>query len=992
MSESGGSPLPGPLRLAPAFPFVGRLEELATLRRLWLEIDEGGRVAFVAGDPGTGKSRLIREFAHQVADEGIVLYGVCDPVVGIPYQPLVESLTHLLRHTDPTTLQAELGPTGGELVRLFPDLTRLVAGLATSSQADADIERHRLHTAVSDLLINVSGRRPVALIFDDLHWADRSTLLLLRHLVRATVDARVLVIGAFRDASLDLGSAFTDTLADLRRLNGVARLRLGGLDSAGVGELVARLADADVDEELTALASEMHELTGGNAFLVGELWRHLLETGSLGETADGWRLTVPLGELGTPDSVREVVGQRLSRLTSPTADLLATAAIIGGDVDLNVLRHASDVDEATLLQALEEAIDSGMVQPAPSQPRAIQFTHELVRRALYDRLNPITRARVHLRVAQALEVLPGGDMNVVGELATHFSAAAGIGAAGKAVEYSLRAADLAVRQLAYDQAATRLRTALDLGVVPEMRGQVHLQLGAALLRAGSWLDALDSFRSAAAAARETGDHDLLAQAAIGFEDTCWRPALADQGAAELLEEALDAVDEGDSRLRVRLLAVLARARGYQGDRELAVAARVAAVAMAQRIGDRHGLALALAQSYWARGDDSAEAVLAMMVEARDLAEDLGDPELRGIVQLGRLPLLAELGRFDALRHEVRASRRVAERLGQDLFLHQFASCASALALLDGRLDAAEAMAGRALELSRSQGYDGSGVYGIQMFGIRREQDRLAELAPLVRALAAGGSGSAVWRPGLCVLYAELGMHAEARRELAHLCVDGCAVVPRDALRLGALTYLADACSLLGDAEHAAMVYEQLRGFAGTVVQLGRMVACYGVADRHLGMLAATMHDWERAELHFEAALRLNRRMQAVTWLAHTRYEYARMLLARRRPGDAERASDLLEHVHRTATRTGLSALLAPSERLMAGSSELPDGLTERELEVLRLVARGHSNREIGRELFISQNTAANHVRSILMKTRCANRTEAASYAHRNRLLDAPGLP
>jgi DNA-binding NarL/FixJ family response regulator len=189
-----------------------------------------------------------------------------------------------------------------------------------------------------------------------------------------------------------------------------------------------------------------------------------------------------------------------------------------------------------------------------------------------------------------------------------------------------------------------------------------------------------------------------------------------------------------------------------------------------------------------------------------------------------------------------------------------------------------------------------------------------------------------------------------------------------------------------------MVYEQLRGFAGTVVQLGRMVACHGVADRHLGMLAATMHDWERAELHFEAALRLNGRMQVVTWLAHTRYEHARMLLARRQPGDAERASDLLEHVHRTAARAGLAALLARSERLLTHSSALPDGLTERELEVLRLVARGHSNREIGRELFISQNTAANHVRSILMKTQCGNRTEAAFYAHRNALLDMPGLP
>jgi DNA-binding CsgD family transcriptional regulator len=173
------------------------------------------------------------------------------------------------------------------------------------------------------------------------------------------------------------------------------------------------------------------------------------------------------------------------------------------------------------------------------------------------------------------------------------------------------------------------------------------------------------------------------------------------------------------------------------------------------------------------------------------------------------------------------------------------------------------------------------------------------------------------------------------------------------------------------------------------VMIGHLVACHGAADRYLGMLAATLGESERAEEHFERAMELNRRMGAVTWLAHTAYEYARMLLARG-PGERARAGALLGEAAALAERIGMPALLGRVRALgsAAPTKRHPDELSAREVEILCLVARGMSNREIGTTLFISEHTAANHIRSILRKTRCANRTEAASYAHRHGLVGA----
>src|SRR5580692_2747102 len=312
--------VPEPLRPSSMSPFVGRAAELEKLRTLMPRAEgERRRVALLAGEPGAGKSRLAREFAAQVAAEGVlVLYGACDAVVRTPYGPFVEALERLVRVTDGAQLRAALGAGGGELTRLLPDLPAQVGALAQPVKADADTERHRLHTAVAELLANLSREKPILLVLEDGHWADATTLLLLRHLARSAWSARLLILATFRDSEADVPVELSETLADLRRADDVVRMRLEGLSGAEVADLVSRAAGSDPDPELRELATTIRDLTGGNAFLVCELWRALVETGIVEVTSGQVRVTRPLTELGTPESVREVVKQRLSRLAPRT--------------------------------------------------------------------------------------------------------------------------------------------------------------------------------------------------------------------------------------------------------------------------------------------------------------------------------------------------------------------------------------------------------------------------------------------------------------------------------------------------------------------------------------------------------------------------------------------------------------------------------------------------------------------------------------------------
>ena len=752
----------------------------------------------------------MREFAGEAARDGVrVLYGACDAVVRTPYGPFVEALDQLARSLDPAELRAALGPGAGELSRLLPDLGARVGDLPPAVKADPDTERHRLHSAVTDLLAGATATRPALLVLEDGHWADAPTLLLLRHLARAGT-MRVMVLATFRDTEADVPESLSETLADLRRYD-VVRLRLGGLSDADVAEFVRRAGGGELGEEPRALARAIHDLTEGNAFLVCELWRALVETGTVELAGGTIRVTRPPAELGSPESVREVVSQRLARLAPRTTDLLELAATAGAEFELDVVRRAAGLGESELLAALDEGVRSGMIEALPSQGLACRFTHELVRRALYDRLSGPRRAELHLRVGEALEASGARSGRTLADLAHHFAAAAPFGPAERAVEYNLLAARAAVQALALDEAASRLRTALAIGIDdPGERAGAYLELGEAAHRAGKADDALEAFTTAAVIARELGDARLLARAAIGHEDACWRPGVADRGAVELLEEAAAALGEEDSELRVGLLSGLARALDFQGRRERGAIVRTSAIEMARRLDDRPGLATVLMRAYWSRGTTPLEEIMAMVTEGKAIGEELGDTEKMVEAMAWRLPALVALGDLDAARHETAALVAAAERTAQPFMLHVAEHYASAIALCDGRLDAAEAAARRSHEWgSVLTGRDSSGVYGIQMFSLRREQGRLAELAPVVRLLAGDPARTGPWRPGLVALLAELGMEADAARELARTMQDGLDPY-RESLWLGSLAYLTDACTALGDAGAAAHAVPRAR--------------------------------------------------------------------------------------------------------------------------------------------------------------------------------------
>lgn len=375
----------------------------------------------------------------------------------------------------------------------------------------------------------------------------------------------------------------------------------------------------------------------------------------------------------------------------------------------------------------------------------------------------------------------------------------------------------------------------------------------------------------------------------------------------------------------------------------------------------------------------------MLAEACVLAAQLGDLELEAEATEWRITCLMAMGEMDAASRDLAVVLEQASRTRQPFICHVAEHYASALALMEGRLHDAEAAAERSREWGQLlTGRDASGVHGIQMFGVRREQGRLGELAPVLRLLATNEREEGAWRPGFTALLAELDMEQDVRIELERVRRLGFDRL-RESLWVASLTYLTDASCAVGDAEMATLLYPELAPLSGISLMIGHGVACYGATDRYLGMLAATSGENELAEHHFEAALTANLEMGATTWLAHTEYEFGRMLL---RSGKNDRAAPLLSGALAHAEQVGMPTLVTRVRRLgveVVRTPSTPDDLSARELEVLRLVEHGLSNREVGRALHLSEHTVANHMRSILRKTSTTNRTEAAAYAHRRGL-------
>lgn len=960
---------------------------------------ERGRLVLLGGEPGIGKTRTVQEFArHAALRGGLVLWGRCAETPGAPpYWPWSQLLRMYARCHDATVLRADMGAGAGELATLAPEVREYLTDLPTSVPIeDPEQARFRLFTSMTAFLRRAAQRQPLVLVLENLHGADKPSLLLLEFLVQEDPGSRVLVIGTYRDIALSRQHPLSDTLAELGRERAFQRLHLRGFSEADIRSLVAATTDGPVP---ATLVKALHAQTEGNPLFLTEIVRLLMQESCA--TSERWYHMRNLRFM-VPDGIRAVIGKRLNRLSPACLQMLTMAAVIGREFALKDLGALLDeIAQEQFLSLLEEAIEAHLIEEAPQMPGYCQFTHVLVRETLYDELTTVRRTALHRRVGEVLEQLYVSPRTPrLAQLAHHFYAARHNGPLDKAIMYAEQAGTQAEAALAYEAAAHYYDMALQalaLHEPPDETGRCRLwlALGTAYRKAGIFDRALATFQQAAELAARLGAGEDLARAALGFEETSWRPGLPGEAAVQLLAHASAALGPEASMLKARVLGSMARALVFAGAFPESVRLGQQAVAMARHTHDPATLAATLRAHYYThwRPEDVEERIaaaaevltLAEAARDRDMALEAASWRLVGWLERG------DLARLDAyLPHYLRE----AEELRQPFYLYVYAAFCAMRAMLAGRLSEAEQLAREAVAIGqRLRGQDPSGSFGIQMFTIRREQGRLQELAPLVRHFVQTSSGYTAWRPGLAVIYSELGLLQEARAEFERLASNHFADIPRDAIWLACIVYLAEVCTALGDATRAATLYDLLAPCARQNIVVGFTGASYGAAARYLGMLAATMADWARAQTHFEAALAMNTRMEARPWLAHTQYQYATMLRTRGQRDDHKQAASLLEAAWQTTQDLDMHALAArlaphlaalPSRPLPARSAAA--GLTQREVEVLRLLAAGKSNRAIAETLSVSPNTVANHVRSILAKTTTVNRTEAAAYARQHGLL------
>jgi tetratricopeptide (TPR) repeat protein len=399
--------------------------------------------------------------------------------VRAPYQPLQEWLEGIVDVCDPEALRRLLQAEGGELLaRLAPGLAPLVEPRVRGS-GEPNEERDLLQAAAVDLLTAISKNVPLVVIADDIHWADVETLHLLRRLARVAPGSRMVLLAAVRDHGEERSHDLDELIADFSRLEWVRRVSLGRLSSADVHALIRSSTSADASD---GLVTAVGDLTDGTPLLVCELWRDLVETGAVTVSDGRADLVVPLVDVRGPEQVRDIVRQRIGRLGIRTVAMLELAAVAAANVDLRVLAKGAGLNREMLVAAVGEAAGTGIVEELPGSRPCIRFAHELVRRALYDRLSRIRRAELHGRFGTALEEVHASDLTpVIADLAHHFTEAVPILGTERAVGYNLRAAEAAVAAVAFDDATARLETALDLGVPEERLESVRVKL-AFLLR------------------------------------------------------------------------------------------------------------------------------------------------------------------------------------------------------------------------------------------------------------------------------------------------------------------------------------------------------------------------------------------------------------------------------------------------------------------------------------------------------------------------------
>jgi AAA ATPase domain len=917
----------------PGERLVGRERETAELRAALDHAVAGrGGVVLLAGEPGIGKTSMARALCAEAEARGaITAWGLGWSGGAAPaYWPWVQVVRALMRSGGAKRMLADLGPEAVWLAEIVPGLRSELPALPETAITTADEGRFRVYDALAELLRRAAAEAPLLVVLDDLHWADEASLQTLSFIARALQDARILLLGTYRDtepAHEERGSLLAELLGWSKRIP------LRGLETDGVRRLVENLsAEAAPDQ----LVEHLHAVTGGNPLFVSELVTLLEPDDRL--DGDLARTGLPL-----PDGVREALAQRLAPLPERATDALRVGSVIGSHFSVTTLSRAAGIPRDELLELLEAAVQIGLMHPILESAEQYAFSHALVQATLYESLTPRRRIALHHAVGETLEALAGDWIEArLTELAHHFLEAAPLDGPERGVAYARRAGDRAMAQFAYDDAATMYSRGLEALEGAGGHGSLALlqSLGEAQTRAGDTAAARRTLMEAAEVARLHDDARGVARATLSCG--IWGLSFGvDDELVWLAEEAVERLGEDPAGgLLARVKGLLAAALYWSPERERGQRLCDEAVGLAREqhaaSGDRASaetLAYVLGRALLVRwGPDSLDRQLDDSVELLELSHRLGDNEMELLVRNWRISVLLEAGDVAAVDQEIARVEHMANTLRQPRAMAFLPLHNGMRSVRDGSFDDAERGIAESEEIGRRVRGSVSELAGTaQLTVIRLLQGRLFELEAPLGALSSAHPGMVALRCAFTALLVQAERPAEARRELERLTAGGLDGLPRDNTHLVMLALLAESAGELADEAQAQLLYEWLEPYSGRwVVSPG--AAVLWPVDRSLGRLAGVMGRAEVATAHLTAARAQAERVGSLPSQALCALDEARLLAAAGAQEDAERVERLAAEAQELGARLGMRRVEHEASRLLEARSRKPGAMPHPDAE------------------------------------------------------------
>jgi hypothetical protein len=893
---------------------VGRRDPLARLEAAWAAARERGhRLVVLSGDPGIGKTTLAAELALRAhAGGGSVLYGRWDEEGHAPYQALREALGTYAAACPRRLLRRDVAGHADELARLLPDIGARIGGVRPPLADDPDAERMRLFDALRDWIGTISGRRPVLVVLDDLQWAERSSLLLLRHLLDTPPHGPVLTVVTLRDGEVE-GMGPLHTLGSFEGSAFVDRIEVPGLDLDDVTELVVGALGRPLSSEAEADAARwLTDETAGNPLFVHEILRGL-------DPADPARALIE-ARRRLPERVHDAVRWRLAGLPRETHEALAAASFVGEEFSLDVLAATVGGRVVDLRTRLDDAVRAGVVRDADDGHR-LAFAHAVVRRALQDDVAPDRAADLHGRIARAL-ARNAADGSSAAEIAHHFLLAADASTASMAITWGRTAADHARQETAFEAAVRFLTQVIEVhdrhgqqGASPdrdrELACELRLELAEAHDRAGEFTARDRRHLEAADLARRTDRTDLFTRAALGYGGRLPAAPPPNPTARRLLDEALARLAPSDSRARALTLARLAHVLHADAPHAQRKVIADEAEAMARRLDAPVVLASVLVSRVLALdGPDDVDEHLDIGAEVIAIGQQTGDPDLMLQGARARIHPLFVVGAHDAARDLADTFTQLAGTVRHPDHVRIATMWRTMWTAVEGRFDEAEAQADQLrVQLEVAGHSQVITIHVAQTFAPRWLRGTLAGMRSVVDAGLSLNPRSFTWWALRTWIESCAGDRGVAQASLDARPTDDLAAADAGYLWLFATIGVAVSATTVGDRRWARAAYDALAPYSGRNAVLG-YAAYLGAVDHHLGSLAAVLGNADAAAEHLGAALERHRVIEARPWVALSGAWLANVLVERD-ARDAERAGALSVESRSLARDLGVTVLPPP---------------------------------------------------------------------------------